>query len=237
MSRSLYMRSLGEAPQKLDEIARWAEAERSGVAADKHLTVEGQRAEYERIAAEASSRVQNVLVKVKEDRQGVQHWMAEAAKAGAPDGTEAVLEEAKQVRAWDRARRQLDADVTADTLIAEAAANGDVATLRALRTELPSYFTAKASSVRKPGQPAPPPFTSRPGAVDQLVEKIDRAEAPHLPHRQREAMEAKLELPKLDALIEARSSLVDASVRGSLGARQRLVAAYAAAPLAGADSE
>lgn len=101
--------------------------------------------------------------------------------AESPEPIERVARVLEEEQCWRRAQRMLDKGADPLTLIAQAAASGDLLTLTTLRAELPSYYGS-------PGD------TYDSSVVDAYIEAISKAELPLLNPLERAGREIQVEI-------------------------------------------
>jgi hypothetical protein len=94
--------------------------------------------------AEVTRRAATAVARLRGDGEvavaEITDWMR--ANETTPDPQEALLAEMREQRAWARLRPQLDAGAMVEALIREAREVRDVASLHALKAELPAYVAA-----------------------------------------------------------------------------------------------
>ncbi|MEU7581955.1 hypothetical protein AB0B50_30705 [Streptomyces sp. NPDC041068] len=148
---------------------------------------------------------------------------AEQTTAPAPrEAAEQLLAEARQGRAWDRARALLEAGRSTADIISGA----DLDTLQALRAELPTYLAAQRT---KPQGMAAADFTET--DPTPVLRTIDRALVGKLPKHQGAALRLRLDLDKTEpGLRETLAGLrrqVDGTADGSDALRSAIAARFA----------
>lgn len=232
MSLSVFLKALRDAPAELDKVVEWARARSEAIKLDEDLTPEGRQKALAAMQVEAERRAAEIFSEARDARDATERYGHKALKVNLPTA-EAMLSEQQETRAWQRAQRLLEAGTSAREVIDAAGEAGDTATLRALRAELPAWLESRAvaSSRRAKGSIAGNE-SARQAALqrsEELVVAIDRAELPHLPNRQREAVEAKYEAAALDKALNARRLMVSDAASGRVNPVRRLEAAYATA--------
>lgn len=201
--------------EELRELRReWQESLRAANTADPRYTEEANRtrqAEARAAAQKAALDGLTALETVAEDAIGRVRRYAESRAPIAP--SEALLQEMRQARAWDRARALLDAGRNVQDVVSSA----DLDTLKALRVELPSYLAAQQPKPR--GMEAAGWTEPDPAPVLRL---IDQAMVPLLPAGTAARVQAGLDLaaiePGMRAVLEGlRSEIMQPEAGLGLG--------------------
>lgn len=180
-----------------------------------------------KIRAELESDIDQTIAEVREARDELeQRLAARTRKKGDP--IEALLDAEGERRAWERAERQLDAGVGHGELITRAGAQGDVATLRAIRAELPAWLETQARKANNGQDPRP---EDRTATTTRAMDNIDRAILPHVPKDQQPALRARLELPGRMTAFEAKAVAAMSARRSqsTFSPSTAIAAAYASA--------
>lgn len=224
MSYTLDLRTLRETPDQLHAIAEETRAKAEKIRRDKDLTSEGRRTRLEELRAQSLQKVAGLVQEANETRQTAERLIATTLKRK-PDTTEkALLAEQQEARAWRRAERLLDAGTDVATLITRAGQAGDVATLNALRVELPAWLEARAvGGASALGKRTAALDVQR--HVEGILEAIDEAEAPHAPFARRDALTAKREIRSLSSAIGSMHLLADGAARGQYNPKHLIEAA------------
>jgi len=205
-----YVRWLQEAHSGLDHVIAQVDADRQRIRLDESLSAQGRREALVELRESAELQIAAIKVRAEEAQESARRHIAEVLRPST-DTAQRLLEESQDQRAWQRARALLEAGTDVNELIARAGKTGDVATLRALRSEFPSWLETNAVAAA-PDLQKPNARTAAQVGVAPLLEDIDRAEALHLPSRQRTALETKFQVKALDEVLRAKQLLVDAVI-------------------------
>ncbi|MBB5075831.1 hypothetical protein HNR40_001277 [Nonomuraea endophytica] len=90
-----------------------------------------------RLRQEAMAQLDQIEQEARRARDGVEEWVT--AQPTADDPQTETLREMQRQAAWSRVRQQLDHGDHVDDLVKAAVQAGDLATLAAIKTELPTY--------------------------------------------------------------------------------------------------
>ena len=230
MDAPFYVRWLQEAPDALDRVIQRIQAKRDEIRADETLSTQGRSQALAALRPWADRQVADVVERALEAQESAQRHITQALKPPT-DPSERLLRAQDEARAWERVRRLLDSGVPPSELIARAGEAGDVATLRALRVELSPWLEATTAADAPPLHRESARRTARERA-EALTEAIDRAEAPHLPNRQREALEMRFQVRALGDVVKTKQALVE-----SVLSERNVGTAYIRAGLAANDAE
>ena len=220
-----FVRWLQEAPACLDDVISRVEAERQRIRSDDGLSAQGKYEALAELRKWAELQVDAILTRAREAETSSERHVAVALRPSAT-ATERLLQESEEQRAWARVRPLLEAGTDASELIARAGEAGDVATLRALRAELPAWREATVAAAAGEFDRPDTRRAAREG-VEPLLEAIDRAEAPHLPRQQREALEIKFQTQALGDVVRAKQLVVDAVLNDGNVGRALIAAGFA----------
>ena len=122
---------------------------------DSRLSHEGRQERFGAAQAQAQQHLQTIRAEVAAAQAAVAAAITAAKRSGPPAAadTAALLAELQGQRAWARAQRQLDGEQapgpalhTLSEILREAQERGDVATLRMLADEAPSYLRSRGFS-------------------------------------------------------------------------------------------
>ncbi len=201
MTTPFYLRSLQEAPARLDEVIARVDAEAQRIRVDPKLSAQGRYEATVALREATKAEVAEILERAREAQASAERHISVALRPPT-DTSERLLRESEEQRAWRRTRTLLESGTDVSEVITRAGEAGDVATLRALRTELPTWLETTATEgvddLRRPG--------ARQRArqqVEPFLEAIEQAEAPHLPTAQREALETKFRAQALGDAVRA----------------------------------
>lgn len=211
-----YMRTIREAAPRLREVNTELAKAVAQLQKDPDFKPEARDRRIQAAKAEANKMVREIRAEVTEARSQVEKY-SKRALAEEGTGLEAGLD---HDRSWSRLLRRLEAGTAPGQLVEELSKAGDGAGIRALRRELPDYLKSKATAPGVDGGVGP---DATDAAVERISTQLDRALLPHLPAKQRTALQARLELPHRVDGIE-REVLMSVSPN----ATTRMAAGYAA---------
>lgn len=214
----LHRKTLREAPGRIEAVLADLGTVIDELRSDDQLTPAGVAERITAARAEAEKAVLEIRSEATEARKNVERL---AAKALAERDSLAGERGLAHDRTWARLLRRLEAGTAAADLVEEVIAAGDTASISALRAELPEYL--KSTVKREPGKSSADRVQHAAHTGQRLVNRLEHAELAHLPVAQRDALAARLELPALSEVVEARAKM---AVRPS--GSSRLAAAYAA---------
>jgi len=227
MTTPFYVRWLQEAPAALDKVIDQVESERHRIRTDDKLSPQGRYEALLKLREWADRQVATIRDKASEAQTSAEEHVRLALRPSLTT-SEQLLQEAQERRAWERARALLEAGATASELITRAGEAGDVATLRVLRTELPTWYEARSGAVAGDLRGSSARREARESAL-LLMEDIDRAEAPHLPKRQREALETRFQVQAQADVVRAKLILANDVATGNDTGASWLRAGFATA--------
>lgn len=223
-----HMKTMREAPGRIDQVLADLQVAISKIKKDDQLSPAGRDEQISEARGKARRSVLEIRAAANEARANVERQTARELAGRDNLGLEDGL---AHDRTWARLLRRLEGGTSAGQLVDETIAAGDTAGIAALRTELPQFL--KATAPTRPGLGRRGMDRSATHAAEQLVARLDRAELSTLRFDQRDALAAKLELPALAKVVDAKAHMVlsqpSPSQRQALGVapRSRLAAAYA----------
>lgn len=144
---------------------------------------------------EARTKVDATLAQIEQDSRAAHERLAAAAEHAKGKASSSYDGGATRA-AWERARLVLERcssderDQRLQQLIADAGRQGDVATLRALQVELPSYLEAQESPTMRTNRVvAHKTFAEGSAALQRMLADVAKASVPHLSAEERAAYE------------------------------------------------
>jgi hypothetical protein len=202
--------SLGELRQLADDLDQRI----ADIQQDEALTREAKAERICELRAQGLAQYHQLLKSRETDIAALKKALNRVAQQPGDDPMAGLLASQQHEQTWRRIERRLEsveakerANVV-DQLIAEAAEREDLATLRALHAELPSYLQA-----------------AWPGLVPQVQRKLTEAQLPLARGIERTALEARAELD--DQSGDATIGFVGKRVLGTATPQDRLAYGYA----------
>ncbi|MFD5105712.1 hypothetical protein [Streptomyces cinereoruber] len=192
---------------------------------DPHLNAEGLKARRDEMLAQAraalAAAVQQMEAEAKQAADTVRRYTQDKQSAASADPNAQLLAEMRQGKAWDRARALLDSGRSP----AEVIATADVDTLRALRTELPTYLATQVK--REPGllqaHSQAEPFDPAP-----VLRTIDLALAEKIGGTEGQAMRYALDLAAVEPGVNVTLKSLRTEALGLMDSTARMSAAMEA---------
>lgn len=142
-----YLGFLRTVPVKLARLIEHIRGELVGIESDQDYPVKARRVEV--LREHGNEQLSELLLTVYSVRESIENILVGAGRPPEhPPATteEAILQEIREWRAWNRALRLLDAGIETLDVIEEMA--GDRIALRALRAELPVYLKCRGQGNR-----------------------------------------------------------------------------------------
>lgn len=140
---------IGRVEQTTDQLAAIPDEVNGALFAirnDDGLSDSGRADAVRQLRDQETARVQQLRTTAAETLERARTALTVEARQTAGTTSEQLLTEQREARGWDRARRALEAGTRPRDLIDQATADGDVATLRALRVELVPWLRAEVSA-------------------------------------------------------------------------------------------
>lgn len=142
-----YLGFLRSTPAKLARLIEHIRCELVGIESDRDHPAKARRVEV--LREHGQDQLSELLLSVYSVRENIERILTSAGRPPehSPETTEeAILQEIREWRAWNRALRLLDAGIDTRDVIDELA--GDRIASRALRAELPAYLKSRGQENR-----------------------------------------------------------------------------------------
>lgn len=175
----LFRDTLQQRIADVEELQRRLRDDVAEVNLDEGLTADAKVKRVEELRKKALDQFRGLRAKGDEAAAAALESVDQHAEVRPTNTAEALLAETRIAQGWARVQRLLDAGASIGAVIADAAAAGDTTTLRAVRSEFPSYLKAR----HLPRGGVLEDVANDPVVLDTLATveaELDAAEAPYL---------------------------------------------------------